>query len=63
MSHAVCTLSKTALTRRVFGDDIFGPWLSKLKFGIAVVMLNIGLDGGDEVGERLKDATPNTLVS
>ena len=46
----------------ILGDDVIGFSGPNKGFGISVVMLNIGFDGGYQLADRSKHPTPNSLV-
>ena len=62
LSHAVCTLSKTALARRYLAMMSSALAVQTKGLGLLVVMVNISLDRSYQISDRLKDPASNLLV-
>ena len=62
VSHAVWTLSKTALARRYLAMMSSALAVQTNGLGLLVVMPTIGLNRGNQFGDRLKNPAANLFV-
>ncbi len=50
------------LIATILSDNVFSLGCPNKRFRIAIVMLNIRFNGGDQFADRSKHPTPNSLV-